>query len=271
MKNKNSEELKAYLDKAVKQFNQPAFIVDDPISIPHKFNLLQDKEIIGFWVAMLSWGQRKTIINKANELIDYMDGTPYDFIQNHSEKDLKPLLNFKHRTFQATDTLYFIDFFKRYYAKHDSLEDAFASNLSSSDPTIEPALIGFQKAFFDHENAPRRTQKHVASPARKSTCKRLNMFLRWMVRKDKKGVDFGLWKKIKPAQLQIPFDVHVERVARELKLIKRKQRDWKTVLELTEALKQFDPKDPVKYDFALFGIGVLQKTKAAMDIPKRLR
>lgn len=262
---KNKKALKDYLDEAVEQFNQPSFIPDDPISVPHQFQTLQDQEIIGFWVAILAWGQRVTIINKANELVKLMDGAPYDFIRNHKETDLKPFLNFKHRTFQVTDTLYFISFFQRYYQQYNSLETAFSQFLSPRAATTESALIGFEQLFFDHPDAPKRTRKHIATPARKSTCKRINMFLRWMVRSDDTGVDFGLWKKIKPSQLLMPLDVHVERVARQLGLIQRKQRDWLTVLELTENLAQFDPQDPVKYDFALFGLGVLNKS---LEFPK---
>lgn len=261
---KNSQALKEYLDEAVERFNQPSFIPDDPISIPHQFQSLQDQEIIGFWVAILAWGQRVTIINKANELVRLMDGAPHDFMLNHQESDLKPFLDFKHRTFQATDTLYFLSFFQRYYREHDSLETAFAQFLAPEASTTETALIGFRKFFFDHPHAPQRTHKHIASPARKSTCKRINMFLRWMVRKDQAGVDFGHWDKIRADQLQMPLDVHVERVARQLGLIQRKQRDWLTVLELTQNLAQFDPADPVKYDFALFGLGVLNKK---LDFP----
>lgn len=253
-----SSDLGAYLDKCVEEFNQPDFIKDDPISIPHKFSLLQDIEIVSFWVAMLAWGQRKTIINKSLELIDLMNGKPYEFILNHHEKDRKAFLNFKHRTFQATDTLYFLEFLQQYYRKNDSLEDAFARHLSQDDISTEKAIIGFHELFFSLPDAPLRTQKHIATPARKSSCKRLNMFLRWMVRKDNKGVDFGLWDKIKPSQLMIPLDVHVERVGRRLNLLERKQRDWKAVEELTGNLRAFDPQDPVKYDFALFGLGVLE-------------
>ena len=244
------------LERLVIKYNQPEFIENDPISIPHQFSKLQDIEIIGFWVAMLAWGQRVTIINKSKELLNLMDNAPHDFVLNYEESDLKPFLKWKHRTFQPTDTLYFLDFFKRYYTQNDSLELAFAKHLPESDKHIGKALAGFHQQFFDHENAPKRTQKHVATPLRKSTCKRLNMFLRWMVRDDDKGVDFGLWKRIKPSQLLMPLDVHVDRVARKFNLIERKQTDWKTVLELTEKLKQFDPNDPVKYDFALFGYGL---------------
>ena len=247
------------LERKYAEFSASAFIDDDPISIPHSFSQKQDIEIMGFWTAMLSWGNRKSIINSAKKLTELMDGAPHDFILNHRDKDLKTLLTFKHRTFNATDTLYFIEFFKHYYQKHDSLEDAFYSTLSQKSPTVEDGLIGFHELFFSLEDAPHRTKKHVSTPVRKSTCKRINMYLRWMVRNDKSGVDFGLWKKIKPAQLLCPLDVHVDRVARKLGLITRTQTDWETVLELTENLRSFDPKDPVKYDFALFGIGVLDK------------
>lgn len=253
----NFIELKEFLDHKVENYNQPSFIENDPITIPHQFSKLQDIEIMGFWSSMLAWGQRKTIINKSNELIQLMDGAPYDFILNHLEIDRKRFLNFKHRTFQPTDTLYFLEFFQHYYQNNDSLEVAFTQSIKPQDIHVGNALKGFHELFFSLPNAPYRTKKHVATPIRKSTCKRLNMFLRWMVRKDNKGVDFGLWNTIKPAQLLMPLDVHVDKVARKLNLLDRKQTDWKTVLELTEKLRQFDKNDPVKYDFALFGLGVL--------------
>jgi uncharacterized protein (TIGR02757 family) len=234
------------------QYNSVAFIENDPISIPHRFSKQQDIEIAGFFAATLAWGNRKSIIASGERLMEWMDYAPYDFVTNHEEQDLKRFLNFKHRTFNATDTLYFIEFFKQYYSRHKSLEDAFIGKKESR-------LANFHDHFFALEDSPQRTRKHVATPLRGSTCKRLNMFLRWMVRKDSKGVDFGIWKKIKPSELLIPLDVHVDRVARKLGLIKRKQTDWQTVLELTENLKAFDAKDPVKYDFALFGLGVLDK------------
>ena len=255
----NHQELKQYLDEQVSRFNVPDFIPDDPIRIPHQFSLQQDVEIMGFWTAILAWGQRKTIINKANELIELMDGAPYQFISQHQEKDRARFLQFKHRTFQATDTLYFLERLQQYFQQYASLEKAFSKHLKPEDETVEKALIGFHNDFFDHPYAPQRTRKHIATPARKSTCKRLNMFLRWMVRQDDRGVDFGLWKEIKPSQLLMPLDVHVDRVARRLGLIQRKQRDWQTVLELTENLRVFDPQDPSKYDFALFGAGVIEK------------
>ena len=256
-----SSDLKVYLDSCVERFNQADFIKNDPISIPHQFSTLQDIEIMGFWVAMLAWGQRKTIINKSLELIDLMNGKPYEFIVNHHENERKTFLDFKHRTFQTTDTLYFLEFLQQYYRNNESLEDAFSRHLNPEDNSTKKAISGFHELFFSLPNAPSRTRKHIASPSRNSSCKRLNMFLRWMVRKDNKGVDFGLWRNIKPSQLMIPLDVHVERVGRRLNLLNRKQRDWKAVEELTNNLRKFDPEDPVKYDFALFGLGVLESAQ----------
>lgn len=282
--------LKEFLDEKADLYNRPGFIELDPVCIPHKFQLKQDIEIMGFWSAMLAWGQRKTIINKCNELIGLMDGAPYDFIMNHQDTDLKRFTEFKHRTFNDTDTLYFVEFFKQHYKIYPSLESAFNprvnepcmpefrddfatiswhSNTGSARPSsapcyahetnslvVENALNYFRSYFFSLPDFPRRTIKHVSSPLQKSTCKRLNMFLRWMVRDDDKGVDFGIWKSLRPADLICPTDLHVERVARKLKLIQRKQVDWQTALELTHNLRQFDPSDPVKYDFALFGLGI---------------
>jgi len=268
--------LKAFLDAKVDQYNRPEFIPNDPVSIPHLFINKQDIEIMGLWAAVLAWGQRVTIINKCHELIKLMDGAPYDFIINHEETDLKKLLNFKHRTFNDIDTLYFISFFRHHYSKYDSLEVAFTPDTfvilsasegsSRSDITadavaepVENALNYFRNYFFSLPDYPPRTKKHISSPAQKSTCKRLNMFLRWMVRKDDCGVDFGIWNKIKPSDLIIPCDLHVDRVARKLNLITRKQTDWQTAVELTDRLREFDPVDPVKYDFALFALGIEEK------------
>lgn len=263
MKSFNTEkELKEFLDRKVIQYNQPGFIVNDPICIPHLFNKKQDVEIMGFLAAVLAWGQRITIINKCKELINLMDGAPHDFIINHEEKDLSRLQNFKHRTFNYTDTLYFIEFFKHHYQHFDTLEDAFFPSgieVESSSKDVEASLNYFRSYFFSLPDFPQRTTKHISSPLKKASCKRLNMFLRWMVRKDKCGVDFGIWNKIKPSQLICPCDVHVDRVARKLGLIERPQTDWKTAVELTENLKKLDINDPVKYDFALFGLGVEEK------------
>ena len=255
------QNIKGYLDKACATFNSPDFIAKDPISIPHRYSKLQDIEVSGFWVAMLAWGQRKTIINKATELMALMDDAPHDFILNHQEIDRKRFLTFKHRTFNDIDTLYFLEWLQWYYQQHNSLETAFAQHITMKDENIENALIGFQKLFFSLPDAPRRTQKHIATPARKSACKRLCMFLRWMVREDNKGVDFGLWRQIQPSQLIMPLDVHVDRVGRSLGLITRKQTDWVTAVELTDNLKQYNTTDPVIYDFALFGLGVLEKKR----------
>jgi len=251
--------LKDFLDTKHEKFNRPDFIKDDPICIPHLFSKKQDIEIMGFWAAMLAWGQRKTIISKCKELIGMMDGTPHDFAKNHTDSDLKPFLKFKHRTFNDLDTLYFLSFFKNYYKENDSLENAFLPTSSRARENIEDHLIHFHDRFFSLEYAPLRTRKHISTPTRKSACKRLCMYLRWMVRNDKRGVDFGIWKNIQPHQLVCPCDVHVDRVARGFGLITRPQTDWLTALELTSNLKELDPKDPVKYDFALFGIGIENK------------
>ncbi len=256
---KMKNNLKSLLDGYVQKYNRPSFIESDPISVPHRFTKKQDIEIAAFWTATFAWGLRKTIINKADELFGLMDDAPFDFIKNHRETDRKRFLGFKHRTFQPTDTLYFLEFLQWFYNSHTSLEEAFLKNLKKGDAHVGNALIGFQNLFFSLPDAPKRTRKHVASPATKSTCKRLNMLLRWMVRDDGKGVDLGIWKRIKPSQLLIPLDVHVDRFARKFGLLERKQTDWLAVLELTEKLKEFDPDDPVKYDFALFGLGVLEK------------
>ena len=253
------DQVRELLEQKYKEYNSASFIPHDPIQIPHRFNKKQDIEIAGFFAATLAWGQRVTIIKNTNRILEWMDESPHDFILNHKEKDLKRFLGFVHRTFNDTDLLYFIEFFKWFYGEHDSLEEAFTASLSKKDLHTEPALIGFQELFFSLEDHPQRTKKHVSSPIKKSSCKRLNMYLRWMVRKDKEGVDFGIWKNIKPAQLLCPLDVHVDRHARRLGLLVRKQTDWLSVLELTENLRRFDPNDPVKYDFALFGMGVLDK------------
>lgn len=264
----NWPELKEFLDEKVEKFNQPGFIEDDPISIPHRFRTKQDIEISGLFAAVLAWGQRKTIIRKCHELMAMMGNEPYNFICNHSDKELKQLTSFKHRTFNTTDTLYFIESLKSFYSKNKSLEEAFFT--SRENETVEQGLIKFHNAFFSLEDFPHRTKKHIPTPERKSTCKRINMYLRWMVRHDDHGVDFGIWKKISPAQLICPCDVHVDRVGRRLKLIKRKQTDWLTALELTANLRKLDPTDPVKYDFALFGLGIEENKdpKPKKQIPR---
>lgn len=252
---KISQQLIDLLEEKYLQYNQPNFIENDPIVIPHRFSKKQDIEIAGFMAAILAWGQRKTIINKCSDLLERMDNAPHDFILNHSENDLKIFEGFKHRTFNTTDTLYFIDFFKRHYETNNSLETAFLFPEKNNE-FLKNKLINFHDYFCDSSYFPARTRKHLASPARKSTCKRLVMFLRWMVRSDDRGVDFGLWKTIQPSELICPCDVHVERVSRKLGLIERKQTDWQMAEELTENLKKLDANDPVKYDFSLFGLGI---------------
>ena len=251
----NGKEFKEFLDAKVELYNQHSFIKDDPISIPHLFNKKQDIEIAGFFAAVFSWGNRTTIINKSKELMKLMDNSPYDFCLDHSPRELKRLASFKHRTFSTTDLLYFIEFFKYHYSKHKSIETAFTTH----GITVEKMLTGFHHYFFSLEHVPARTKKHIATPERRSSCKRLNMFLRWMVRDDNKGVDFGIWKNISPSQLICPIDMHVARVSRRLDILKRKQTDWLAALELTQYLRTLDKNDPVKYDFALFGLGVKEK------------
>lgn len=251
------DDIKAILEDAVARYMSPEFLDTDPLCIPHRFSKLQDIEISGLWTAVLAWGNRKSIIDNAGKLMALMDNAPHDFILHHRETDRKRFLSFKHRTFNDTDTLYFLEFLQQYYRQHHSLEDAFSRHLMPGDTDVGNALAGFHRLFFSLPYAPERTRKHISTPERRSACKRLNMFLRWMVRSSAGGVDFGLWRHISPAQLLIPLDVHVERVARNLGLLTRKATDWQAVLELTAALRSFDPEDPVKYDFALFGLGVL--------------
>ena len=255
----NENELYHFLNKKVAEYNQPSFILPDPICIPHLFTKKQDIEIAGFFAAIFAWGNRTTIINKSKELMGLMDNAPHDFCLNQSDADLKKLLNFKHRTFNPTDLYYFIEFFKFHYSQHQSLETAFTKTLNNADENIEHALNGFYEYFFSLEDVPKRTMKHIASPAKKATCKRLCMYLRWMVRKDNAGVDFGIWKNIKPAQLIVPLDVHVARVARHFNLLTRNATDWQAAVELTTAMKKIDKTDPAKFDFALFALGVIEK------------
>ncbi|UAY52055.1 TIGR02757 family protein [Ferruginibacter albus] len=253
------KELIEFLNKKVDEYNQPFFIKNDPVSIPHLFTKKQDIEIAGFFAALFAWGNRTIIINKSKELMSLMNNAPYEFCMNNDLKRLQHLLTFKHRTFNSTDLLYFIEFLQHHYSNHDSLETAFSKWMNKDDADTKNALNGFYNYFFSLEDHPLRTQKHIASPQKNSTCKRLNMYLRWMVRNDKKGVDFGIWKDISPTQLICPVDVHVARVARYFKLLQRKQTDWQAALELTQHLRTFDKNDPVKYDFALFSLGVMGK------------
>lgn len=258
------------------EYNRPSFIVDDPISIPHQYHQRQDIEIAGFFTAIFSWGNRTTIIKKTRELMQLMDGAPYQFILQHQEADLKKFLDFRHRTFNATDLLYFIAFFRHHYSHHTSLEDAFlrpwedrpraaakasgaAADPLEADWQAERSLSAFYHYFFSLDEMPPRTRKHIASPEKHSSCKRINMFLRWMVRHDNNGVDFGLWPRIPMAALICPLDLHVARVAKKFGLLTRKPSDWQAATELTAQLRLLDPTDPTKYDFALFGLGVIEK------------
>ena len=252
--------LKRFLDEKVAEYNQPFFILQDPVSIPHLFERKQDIEIAGFFAATFSWGNRKTILAKCRELLGSMDNAPHDFCVNYTAADLKKLQSFSHRTFNTTDLFYFLEFFKFHYSRHDSLESAFF-NASTMSPghRVEKALNYFYDYFFSLEDVPDRTRKHAAAPRKNSACKRLNMFLRWMVRSDDRGIDFGIWKSLSPAELICPVDVHVARVARRLGLMESSQLNWRRAVELTGTLSRMDPKDPVKYDFALFGLGIFEK------------
>ena len=250
-----SEEVSDLLNEKYTKFNNLSFIELDPICIPHRFFKKQDIEIAGFFASILAWGQRKTIINKCTELLLRMDNSPFEFVQNANSKELKRLEDFVHRTFNFVDLMYFIEFFKQHYSKNGSLEDAF---LIDNEPqsNIKGNLSNFRKYFFSLEDSPHRTRKHISSPDSNSACKRINMYLRWMVRKDDSGVDFGIWNRLQSTQLIIPCDVHVENIARRLNLTSRPKADWKMAEEITESLLFLDPKDPVKYDFALFGMGI---------------
>jgi uncharacterized protein (TIGR02757 family) len=251
------KKLKSFLDKNLEVYNRPSFIEKDPITVPHRFIKLQDIEISGFFAAIFAWGNRTTIINKSNELMRLMDNAPHQFILEHGEDDLRRFLKFCHRTFNDVDLFYFIEFFRHHYSKHKSLEEAFLPE--GKFTSVEASLNYFHSYFFSLPDAPARTKKHIAAPFKNSTCKRLNMYLRWMVRSDKAGVDFGQWKKIKQSALICPLDLHVARVSRKLGLITRKQTDWLAAVELTEELKKLDPEDPAKYDFALFSLGITEK------------
>lgn len=254
MKKLTKEQLRDFLDVKVVQYNRPEFIENDPISVPHQYQKRQDVEIAAFFASVLAWGQRVTIVKKSKELMQRMDNAPHEFVLHHTTRNLQALQTFSHRTFNGVDTVYFITFLSWLYRQHNSMEVAFAGPQPLC--SIEQRLSHFHELFFHLPNAPLRSRKHVSTPVRKSACKRLNMFLRWMVRRDNAGVDFGLWTSISPAQLICPCDLHVERVARKLKLIKHNNAGWLMATELTENLRRLDPHDPVKYDFALFGLGI---------------
>lgn len=250
----DAEAVRTFLERKTAEFNRPEFIADDPVSVPHLFSRKEDIEIAGFLAATIAWGQRPTIVKNGLRMMDLMSHSPYEFTMNAGIKDLKRISTFVHRTFNGTDFKVFVRCLRNIYAKHGGLENVFAASLRNEN-TMMDAISAFRKTFFSirHEQ---RTQKHVSDPAKNSTAKRINMFLRWMVRKDANGVDFGIWKTIPTASLMIPLDVHVGNVARELQLLHRTQDDRKAVEELTKMLRQFDPLDPVKYDFALFGTGI---------------
>lgn len=256
--NEKLKGLKNLLDEKVRLYNQPSFIKGDPVCIPHRFTKLQDIEISGLFAAVLAWGNRTTIINSCNKLMNWMDEAPHEFILHHKETELKKMLGFAHRTFNATDLLYFIHFLKYHYTKYSSLEDAFVPEAYYAEETVEQALIHFHDYFFSIEH-PERTKKHISTPARKSACKRINMYLRWMVRKDNNGVDFGIWNKISPRQLVCPLDVHVSRVAQRLKMLHDDKSNWQNALLLTQQLRKLNPEDPAVYDYALFGLGMAER------------
>jgi uncharacterized protein (TIGR02757 family) len=249
----NAKALKELLDEAYERFAHSGFITNDPIHIPRRFAKREDAEVIGFLTATIAWGQRRTIIANANKLVALFDEAPFDFILHAGPTDLKRLESFMHRTFNGVDLRHFIRGLRHMYAEHGGLEEAFLEDGELGD--MATAISRFKQRFFEPTHLP-RTQKHVADPAKGSNAKRINMYLRWMVRPNDRGVDLGLWKRITPAQLMVPLDVHTGRVGRELGLLKRTQDDWKAVVELTDALRKFDPLDPVKYDIALFALGV---------------
>lgn len=249
------KELKEFLDAKVEQYNRPDFITSDPIQIPHQFNKKEDIEIAGFLSATIAWGNRKSIINNANKMLVLLEHSPHDFVMNHQESDLEKLLPFVHRTFNGGDFITFIKSLQHIYKNHNGLEAAFAKHAEKQ--SMQKAIHHFKQLFFEIEHLP-RTQKHVSDPFKNSAAKRINMFLRWMVRDDSTGVDFGIWKTLSASQLSCPLDVHSGNVARKLGLLKRKQNDGKALAELDYSLRKLDAKDPVKYDFALFGLGVFE-------------
>ncbi|HKL37830.1 MAG TPA: TIGR02757 family protein [Bacteroidales bacterium] len=252
-----SDEMRDFLEQKYREYNQQAFIESDPIQIPHMFEAPEDIEISGFMAATIAWGQRPTIISNMNRLLDRMNHTPYEFLIHSDEEDLERFHDFKHRTFNGADCIFFLQALKNIYLNHGGLRPVFEKTyLKNRD--IREALVAFHKTFFEIPY-PMRTRKHVADIRKRSSAKRLNMFLRWMVRRDPSGVDFGIWKGMDQAHLYMPLDVHSGKVARQLGLLQRKQNDWQAVEELTDRMREFDPQDPVKYDYALFGLGVFEK------------
>ena len=252
----DQKELKEFLDEKVMLYNNPSFIESDPIQIPHLFSKKEDIEISGFLTAIISWGNRKMIIRNALKMMELLDNAPYDFIINHQKSDLKPFKNFVHRTFNSEDLYQFIKSLEHLYKKHQGLEKTLA--IIGERTTYIEAIHNLKKIFFEIPHL-QRTKKHLSDPLKNSAAKRINMFLRWMVRNDQTGVDFGIWKTHNAANLSCPLDVHSGNVARKLALLSRKQNDWKAVTELDINLRKLDHEDPVKYDFALFGLGVFEK------------
>jgi uncharacterized protein (TIGR02757 family) len=251
----NKLELKDFLDAKVEQFNNPQFIETDPIQIPHRYTLKEDIEISAFLTATIAWGNRKMIIKNADRMMALLGDSPYDFVLNHKTHHLDSFDGFVHRTFNAEDLKFFLKSLKNIYLNHNGLESIFQKHTTKT--SMQLAIHQFKKVFFEIGHLP-RTQKHIGDPNKGSAAKRLNMMLRWLVRKDKAGVDFGIWKNISPSVLSCPLDVHSGNVARKLGLLKRKQNDAKALLELDTALRKLDSIDPVKYDFALFGLGVFE-------------
>lgn len=252
-----SSEIKEFLEHKTKTYCQPSFIETDPISIPHNYSLKEDIEVSGFLTATISWGQRASIIRKATELMNMLDDQPYNFIMHCSHKELHSVSSFVYRTFNGTDCVAFLKAIRNIYLNHNGLEKAFEKGFLKNKSVFD-AIVHFRTVFLETPHQ-KRTEKHISNPAQGSAAKRINMFLRWMARKDDMGIDFGIWKNISPEYLYCPLDVHVGNVARKLGILKRKQNDWKAVEELTGVLRQMNPDDPVRYDYGLFGLGVFEK------------
>jgi len=252
----NRSEIKSFLDEKVELYNCVDFIENDPVSIPHRYTGKKDIEIAGFLSSTIAWGRRDLILQKANLMMDLMDDSPYEFLSGGSGVELQRFENFYYRTFQSVDAMYFLKALENIYSQYSDMEELFAEGMKEGG--VKEAIHHFREKFFSW-SPQERSKKHFANVMKGSAGKRVNMFLRWMVRDDDRGVDFGIWKSVSPAQLYLPLDVHSGNVARSLGILKRKQSDWKAVEEVTEVLRSFDPADPVKYDFALFGLGVNEK------------
>ncbi len=254
------KEIKELLDEKYFQFNNTSFIETDPISIPHQFSKKEDVEIAGFLIATIAWGQRISIINNGNKLMQLMNHEPHEFIMNFSKKDALRFEDFVHRTFNSSDCVFFLNSLKNIYTKYKGLEYAFSGEFSEKEKDVKSAITNFRQLFLSIPHQL-RSDKHISNPSAKSSAKRLCMYLRWMVRKDKRGVDFGIWQSIKPSQLCLPLDIHTGNVSRKLGLLTRTQNDWQAVEEITSVLREFDKKDPIKYDFSLFGLGAFEGFK----------